>query len=70
MLAGAGKVLDPVLIWAFGSVCVFPQDAESPIWIPEWLVHPIDRSPDHQPWPTNTMDPSQESTSVDAGRPG
>lgn len=29
---------DPVLIWGRGQVCVFPQDAEAPRWLPERLV--------------------------------
>ena len=49
VLTGAWKEPDPVLIWRRGSVCVFLRDIESPIWIPEWLVHPMDVSPDHQP---------------------
>jgi hypothetical protein len=26
---------DPVLVWARGSVCVFPQDRHQPLWVPE-----------------------------------
>lgn len=70
MLTGARKGPDPALIWGHGSVCVFPQVIESPIWIPEWLVCPMDGSPDHQPRPTGTMGPSQESISAEAERPG
>ena len=29
---------DPVLIWGRGHVCVFPQNAEEPLWLPERLV--------------------------------
>ena len=38
ILSGQWKGPDPVLIWTRGSVCVFPQDAQSPIWVPERLV--------------------------------
>ena len=38
VLTGAWKGLDPVLIWGHGRVCLFPQDIESPIWIPEWFT--------------------------------
>ena len=29
---------DPVLIWGRGHVCVFPQNAKAPRWLPERLV--------------------------------
>ena len=29
---------DPIIIWGRGHVCVFPQDAEAPRWLPERLV--------------------------------
>lgn len=29
---------DPVLAWARGSVCVFPQDRQDPLWVPERLT--------------------------------
>ena len=70
MLTGTWKGPDPVLTWGRGSVCMFPQDIESPIWISEWLVCPMDGSSDHQPRLTGMMGPSQESAGVDAGRPG
>jgi hypothetical protein len=28
----------PVLLWGRGHACVFPEDAESPIWVPSWFV--------------------------------
>ena len=37
---------DPVLIWGRGHVCVFPQDAEAPRWIPERLVRAAEELPD------------------------
>lgn len=33
---------DPVLMWGRGAVCVFPQDADNPIWVPERLVRAVD----------------------------
>ena len=30
---------DTILVWRRGAVCVFPQDADSPVWVPEHLVH-------------------------------
>ena len=38
ILSGQWKGPDPVLIWTQESVCVFPQDAQSSIWVPEILV--------------------------------
>ena len=39
ILSGQWKGPDPVLIWTQGGfVCVFPQDAQSPIWVPERLI--------------------------------
>ena len=32
---------DPVLAWAQGAVCVFPQDHLDPIWVPERLVRKV-----------------------------
>ena len=29
---------DPVMVWGRGAVCVFPQDSDNPIWVPEQLV--------------------------------
>ena len=34
--------LHPVVVWERGAVCVFPQDADSPIWTPECLVCVVD----------------------------
>ncbi|KAL6081748.1 hypothetical protein STEG23_016830 [Scotinomys teguina] len=38
ILTGIWNGPDPVLVWARGSVCVFPQDRQDPIWVPERLV--------------------------------
>ncbi|MGE9501856.1 hypothetical protein ACQP3D_26045 [Escherichia coli] len=29
---------DPILIRSRGAICVFPQDEETPLWIPERLT--------------------------------
>ena len=34
---------DPVIIWGREHVCVFPQDAEAPRWLPERLVRMAER---------------------------
>ena len=41
ILTGSWKGPDPVLIWGQGYVCVFPQDQQQPIWVPEHLVKTI-----------------------------
>lgn len=54
ILTGEWKGPDPVLRWARGSVCVFPQDRQTPIWVPERLTRvakdadpaPSDKPPD------------------------
>lgn len=34
VITGLGHGPDPVLVWVRGSVCVFPQDQQDPVWIP------------------------------------
>lgn len=41
VLTGQWNGPDPVLTWARGSVCVFPQDQYDPIWVPERLVRTV-----------------------------
>ncbi|KAL6075773.1 hypothetical protein STEG23_026511, partial [Scotinomys teguina] len=36
---------DPVLVWARGAVCVFLQDGEIPVWVPEHCVCTVDAPP-------------------------
>ena len=38
VLTGSWKGPDPVLRWHRGSLCVFPQDAPTPLWVPERLT--------------------------------
>lgn len=38
VLTGLWKRPDPVLRWHRGSLCVFPQDAPAPLWVPERLT--------------------------------
>ena len=40
-LTGVWHGPDPVLAWARGTVCVFPQDHLDPIWVPECLVRKV-----------------------------
>lgn len=47
---------DPVLTWGRGSVCVFPQDEESPRWVPERLTRQISLAPtQHDPTPNDVL---------------
>ena len=42
VLSGQWKGPDPVLSWARGSVCVFPQEpGRQPVWVPERLVRTV-----------------------------
>ena len=38
VLTGSWNGPDPMLAWANGSVCMFPQNRTEPVWVPEWLV--------------------------------
>lgn len=40
LLTGQWRGPDILLTSGRGYACVFPQDAESPIWIPDWLIRP------------------------------
>ena len=41
VLTGCWKDPDPVLVWERGSVCVFPQDHQQPLWVQELLTRAI-----------------------------
>ena len=41
VLTGCWKGPDPVSAWVRGSVCVFPQDHQQPLWVPERLTRAI-----------------------------
>lgn len=42
VLEGTWKGPDPVIIWTRGSVCVFPQDQQNPVWVPERLIRRVE----------------------------
>ena len=51
-----------MLAWSRGDVCVFPQDQENPVWVPERLMRPWreskaeDETPDdHLPDPKHVQ---------------
>lgn len=45
ILTGLWRGPDPVLRWHRGSLCVFPQDAPTPIWVPERLTRMVVMEP-------------------------
>ncbi|KAL6084079.1 hypothetical protein STEG23_007932 [Scotinomys teguina] len=47
LLTGTWHSPDPVLTWARGSVCVFPQSQQDPVWVPECLVRKVQRRKDN-----------------------
>ena len=55
---------DQVLMWARGSVCVFPQDQTEPLWVPERLVR---RCKNEAPDPVAPVDVVDDPTSTKDG---
>ena len=55
---------DQVLMWARGSVCVFPQDQMEPLWVPERLVR---RCKNEAPDPVAPVDVVDDPTSTKDG---
>jgi len=48
------------LVWARGSICVFPQDHRQLLWVPEWLTRAVQNE-----WSGDGMDvPGVEDTSL------
>ena len=45
VLSNKWKGPDPILIRSRGAVCVFPQDGENPIWVPERLTRRVAPAP-------------------------
>ena len=63
--SGVWRGPDPVLVRMRGSVCIFPKDAESAVWVLKCYVHPviIDTGTDR-----NLLELRGKSTSTDASR--
>ena len=59
-----GDRVDQVLMWARGSVCVFPQDQTEPLWVPERLVR---RCKNEAPDPVAPVDVVDDPTSTKDG---
>ena len=47
ILTGPWYGPDPVLTWARGSVCVFPQDQQDLVWVPEHLTRRVQHKKHH-----------------------
>ena len=58
LLSGQWKGPDPLLTSGRGYACIFPQDADSPIWVPDRLIRHVSA---HQiPDSTAAMTPKEE----------
>lgn len=56
LLHGVWRGPSPVLSWARGAVCIFPQEEGSePVWVPERLIRPC-KPPDPDPEETSTTE--------------
>jgi len=68
VLEGSWKGPDPVLIWSRGSVCVFPQDRNNPIWVPERLTRRVARpEPEVRDADATDAHPATDSSAGDSG---
>ena len=56
ILTGTWHGPDPVLAWVRGSVCMFPQDHQDPVWIPERLIRKCNRNENRSPDPQQPLD--------------
>lgn len=54
VLDNTWKGPDPILIRSRGAVCIFPQDAAQPFWVPERLIRSLASSPVDEPPPKGT----------------
>ena len=50
LLSGQWKGPDPLLTSGRGYACIFPQDADSPIWVPDRLIRHVSA-----PWKPDSM---------------
>ena len=67
ILTGVWNGPDPVLAWARGAVCVFPQTHQDPICVPEQLVRKINQPPKDNDF--NTYDEPPDDTHGDEDAP-
>lgn len=69
-LTGVWHGPDPVLAWARGSVCVFPQDHSDPIWVPERLVRKVQQPKQQQDEGTGILEPDPGTVAENNENPG
>ena len=62
VLSGKWKGPDPILIRSRGAICVFPQEEENPIWVPERLTRKIKGHEDSCDQLTHHLDDSDRTT--------
>ncbi|EGW11815.1 Putative Pol polyprotein [Cricetulus griseus] len=67
ILSGLWCGPDPVLTWARGSVCVFPQDQQDPVWVPERLIRKIQHEEHHECQRGDASAPSHDESTGDGG---
>ena len=71
ILTGLWHGPDPVLTWARGSVCVFPQDRQDPVWIPERLIRRVQNNENQETGADCTMaHPTDDSERTDEAEMG
>jgi hypothetical protein len=65
-----GDRVAPVLTWARGSVCVFPQDQTEPLWVPERLVRCCKNEAPDPVAPVDVVDdPTSTNDGAEMGNP-
>lgn len=65
ILTGCWKGPDPVLRWVRGSVCIFPQDQQTPVWVPERLTRVLQHASDAAPPRNDESEPSPNNKDSD-----
>jgi len=67
MITGLWHEPDPVLAWARVSVCVFPQDQQDPLWVPEILKRRYNKNEDPAAAHTSQSDPNDGPNGTPVG---
>ena len=63
-LTGVWNGPDPMLSWARGSVCVFPQNHLDPTWVPEHLVRKVQVQRNDKQDEASDCDPTDGDVSI------
>lgn len=59
LLTGTWRGPDILIASGRGYACVFPQDAEAPVWIPDRLIRPVNKTPGSTPTPEIATEAAQ-----------